>query len=69
MNGDNTPTAVTSLDDARRRLTLDGFALMPGMCDADMVRHLLDVSQRRSREITEALGTQAIGIGSAAGFF
>ena len=69
MNGTDTPTALTSNDDIGRRLRLDGFAVTAGWCDASMVNHLLDVSQRRSQEIAAALGTQPIGIGSAAGFF
>jgi hypothetical protein len=69
MNGNDTPTALTSIDDIGLRLKLDGFAVTAGWCDAGMVNHLLDVSQRRSQEITAALGTQPIGIGSAAGFF
>jgi hypothetical protein len=69
MNGNDTPTALTSNDDIGRRLRLDGFAVTAGWCDASMVNHLLDVSQRRSQEIAAALGTQPIGIGSAAGFF
>ena len=69
MNGNDTPTALTSNDDIGRRLRLDGFAVTAGWCDAGMVNHLLDVSQRRSQEIAAALGTQPIGIGSAAGFF
>ena len=69
MNTNNTRSTVTSIDDIGLRLKLDGFAVAADLCDASMVTHLLDVSQRRSREITEALGSQAIGIGSAAGFF
>ena len=69
MNGNDTPTALTSNDDIGRRLKLDGFAVTAGWCDTSMVNHLLDVSQRRSQEIAAALGTQPIGIGSAAGFF
>ena len=69
MNGNDRPTALTANDDIGRRLRLDGFAVTAGWCDASMVNHLLDVSQRRSQEIAAALGTQPIGIGSAAGFF
>lgn len=69
MADSDTQNAVGSLDDARRRLSQDGFAVIVGMCDADMVKRLLDVSLRRSREIAETLGTQVIGVGSAAGFY
>ncbi|GIR71596.1 MAG: hypothetical protein CM15mP74_28470 [Halieaceae bacterium] len=46
----------------------DGYLLVEGLCDCKFVAHLLEVSRDRSGEVMAALGTQKIGIGSAAGF-
>ena len=56
------------LADALRQLEEDGYLLVEGLCDSKFVAHLLGVSRVRSGEVIEALGTQTIGIGSAAGF-
>ena len=56
------------LADALRQLEEDGYLLVEGLCDSKFVAHLLGVSSVRSGEVIEALGTQTIGIGSAAGF-
>ena len=42
--------------------------MVAGLCDPSLVAHLLEVSRHRSGEIMAALGSQTIGIGSAAGF-
>lgn len=68
MKHTGTRAIGSSLDDAQRRLANDGFIALTGMCEASLVARLLDVSLGRSRDITAALGAQAIGIGSAAGF-
>ena len=56
------------LADAQRQLEDDGYLLVEGLCDCMFVAHLLEVSRDRSGEVMAALGTQTIGIGSAAGF-
>jgi hypothetical protein len=38
------------------------------ICSKSLIERILDVSQRRSHEIRQALGTRDIGIGSAAGY-
>jgi len=68
MNTTSTETNGISLSDARQRLENDGFMVVAGLCNVDLVTHLLDVSVSRSGKVMEALGTQKIGIGSAAGF-
>ena len=68
MNNTGEQAIVASLADARRGLANDGFALLAGMCDTALVTHLLNLSLNRSLDISAALGTQTIGIGSAAGF-
>ena len=42
--------------------------MVAGLCDPSLVAHLLKVSRHRSGEVMAALGSQTIGIGSAAGF-
>jgi len=59
---------LTPLADARQQLEDDGYLLVEGLCDPEFVAHLLEVSLRRSDHVASALGTQSIGIGSAAGF-
>ena len=56
------------LADARQQLEEDGYLLAEDLCDPAFVAHLLEVSLRRSDQVMSALGTQSIGIGSAAGF-
>tara|TARA_E500000178_G_scaffold130928_1_gene130776 strand:+ start:288 stop:1103 length:816 start_codon:yes stop_codon:yes gene_type:complete len=56
------------LVDAQQQLEEDGFLLIEGLCDPEFVAHLLEVSLGRSDQVISALGTQPIGIGSAAGF-
>ena len=56
------------LTDARQQLEEDGHLLVEDLCDPAFVAHLLEVSLRRSDQVMSALGTQSIGIGSAAGF-
>jgi ectoine hydroxylase-related dioxygenase (phytanoyl-CoA dioxygenase family) len=68
MNDEPTLPGGTSLDDALATLSDDGFVVLREICSAGLVDQILDVSQRRSHEIQEALGTRDIGIGSAAGF-
>ena len=68
MNHSGTQTGGMSLHDARQQLADDGFALLVGMCEPGLLKRLLEVSTERSRTVTQALGTQTIGIGSAAGF-
>ncbi len=68
MNDTGAQPIGSSLDDARLRLADDGFVVLVGMCEASFVTHLLDVALERSREVTEALGSRTIGVGSAAGF-
>jgi len=58
----------TPLADAQQQLEEDGYLLIEGLCDPEFVAHLLEVSLRRSDHVISALGTQSIGIGSAAGF-
>ena len=57
-----------SLVDAQQQLEEDGYLLVEGLCDPGFVAHLLEVSLGRSDQVISALGTQPIGIGSAAGF-
>ena len=57
-----------SLVDAQQQLEEDGYLLVEGLCDLRFVAHLLEVSLGRSDQVISALGTQPIGIGSAAGF-
>jgi len=56
------------LADAQRQLREDGYLLVKGLCDPEFVAHLLEASLRCSDQVMSALGTQTIGIGSAAGF-
>lgn len=56
------------LADARQQLDEDGYLLAEDLCDPAFVAHLLEVSLHRSDQVMSALGTQSIGIGSAAGF-
>jgi hypothetical protein len=58
----------TPLADAQQQLEDDGYLLVEDLCDPEFVAHLLEVSLRRSDHVISALGTQSIGIGSAAGF-
>ena len=58
----------TLLADARQQLEDDGYLLVEDLCDPEFVAHLLKVSLSRSDRVISALGTQPIGIGSAAGF-
>ena len=60
--------AGAPLADARQQLEEDGYLLAEDLCDPAFVAHLLEVSLRRSDQVMSALGTQSIGIGSAAGF-
>ena len=53
---------------AQQQLEQDGYLLAEGLCDSKFVAHLLEVSLRHSDQVMSALGTQTIGIGSAAGF-
>ena len=57
-----------SLVDAQQQLEDDGYLMVEGLCDPGFVAHLLEVSLGRSDQVISALGTQPIGIGSAAGF-
>ena len=57
-----------SLADALRQLEEDGYLLVEGFCDPEFVAHLLEASLNRSDQVMSALGSQSIGIGSAAGF-
>jgi len=57
-----------SLAEALRQFEEDGYLLAEDLCDPAFVAHLLEVSLRRSDQVMSALGTQSIGIGSAAGF-
>ena len=56
------------LADAQQQLEEDGYLLVEGLCDPDFVAHLLAVSLNRSDQVISALGTQPIGLDSAAGF-
>ena len=56
------------LVDAQQQLEGDGYLLVKGLCDPEFVAHLLEVSLSRSDQVMSALGSQSIGIGSAAGF-
>ena len=56
------------LADAQQLLEEDGCMMVAGLCDPSLVAHLLKVSRHRSGEVMAALGSQTIGIGSAAGF-
>ena len=56
------------LADARQQLEEDGYLLAEDLCDPAFVAQLLEVSLHRSDQVMSALGTQSIGIGSAAGF-
>ena len=58
----------TPLADAQQQLEEDGYLLVEDLCDPEFVAHLLEVSLRRADHVISALGTQSIGIGSAAGF-
>ena len=58
----------TPLVDAQQQLEDDGYLLVEGLCDPEFVAHLLEVSLNRSDQVMSALGSQSIGIGSAAGF-
>ncbi len=49
-------------------LAQDGLVVFHELCDAEFVAQVLGVSRRRVRQVREALGQRAIGIGSAAGF-
>ena len=68
MNHTGAQNSGLSLDDATLRLADDGFVVLIEMCEAQLITRLLAVSLERSRAVTQALGTQTIGIGSAAGF-
>lgn len=68
MNDRGSQGSGSALDEAKLRLADDGFALLEGMCDTALITRLLDLSLARSRAVTQALGEQTIGIGSAAGY-
>ena len=68
MHHTDTQALGKSLDEARQQLEDDGFLLVAGFCDHKFVAHLLETSLSRSDEVMAALGSQTIGIGSAAGF-
>lgn len=50
------------------RLASDGFVQLHQLCSSEIVELVLDVSQRKTRALREALGGREIGIGSAAGY-
>lgn len=56
------------LSEVLERLTSDGFVMLPGLCSSPLLAVLLDVAQKKTDELREALGTRTIGIGSAAGY-
>ena len=58
--------AGVPLAEAQQRLEVDGYLLVADLCDPEFVAHLLEVSLRRGDHVISALGTQSIGIGSAA---
>lgn len=49
-------------------LETDGFAVVDGLCDPALLRHLLTVAGERTVAVREALGDRQIGIGSRAGY-
>ena len=57
-----------SLNEARRQLKDMGCIMADGFCDPEFVARLFNVSQHRIQEVMVDLGSQKIGIGSAAGF-
>ena len=61
-------TTQVGVDESLARLADDGFVILHGLCGRDLAGRILDVSLRRSREVTAALGDREIGVGSAAGF-
>ena len=60
--------AEQPLADAQQLLEDDGYLLVEGLCDPEFVTRLLAVSLSRSDQVMSALGSQSIGIGSAAGY-
>ena len=60
-----TPADVAA---GRERVAADGFVCLPRLCDRRFLRRVLDVARQRIDAVTAALGDQAIGVGSAAGF-
>ena len=53
---------------SQNKFETDGFAVLHQVCSSELVEKILDVSQRRSSAIQDALGAKEIGIGSAAGY-
>jgi hypothetical protein len=50
------------------QLASEGFAVLPGLCDAEFTQRILGIAQKRIHEVMLTLGSQEIGIGSAAGY-
>ena len=68
MHHADTQTFERSLNEARQQLEDVGCVIAAGLCDPAFVASLLTVSRNRSEAVMTALGSQTIGIGSAAGF-
>ena len=57
-----------AIPDSVDQLASTGVVHLPALCTDLFVQRILQVSQRRIREIMAALGNREIGIGSAAGY-
>lgn len=68
MHHADTQTFERSLNEARQQLEDVGCVIAAGLCDPVFVASLLTISRNRSEAVMTALGSQTIGIGSAAGF-
>ncbi|MDG2459441.1 MAG: phytanoyl-CoA dioxygenase family protein, partial [Luminiphilus sp.] len=68
MNDTDISALGKSLANTQQQLENDGYLLVKGLGDRELVAHLLEVSLSRSNEVMAALGGQTIGIGSGAGF-
>ena len=68
MNNTDTQALGRSFADAQQQFEDDGYMVVARLCDPTLVAQLLEVSLHRSGKVMAVLGTQTIGIGSAAGF-
>lgn len=62
-----TPDAA-AVGETANLLSVDGFVLLHGACDNELVEQLLDAAVRSAQAAHEALAGKEIGIGSAAGY-
>jgi ectoine hydroxylase-related dioxygenase (phytanoyl-CoA dioxygenase family) len=54
--------------DSMQRLAIEGFVVLKRACSSELVSAILNSARQEARDVQAALGTDEIGIGSAAGY-